>query len=237
MYKKIHIPGNIIKYILFQRTQYLSTNLIARILKRISIRYPFFYKFEVGIKSFLFKNQIKEEYNNDIREEYNIIKRYLPQKAMSVLDIGCGIAGIDLLINEHHNSNIDIFLIDKTLIDEKIYYYFEEKGSFYNSLSAAKNLLIENGIDRKKVHTQEATNDNKIIFKGNFDIIISLISWGFHYPVSTYLDECYKKLNNNGVLIIDIRKNVGGEKELGTRFNNIKVISEGKKYRRLLVRN
>ena len=101
-------------------------------------------------------------------------------------------------------------------------------------MSVAKNLLIENGVDREKIYTQEATDDNKIIFKNNFDIIISLISWGFHYPVSTYLDECCKKLNENGVLIIDVRKNVGGEKELGARFSNIKVIFEGKKYRRLL---
>ena len=58
---------------------------VSKILNRISARYPFFYKFEVDIKSLLFKKQIKKEYYNDILKEYNTIKQYLPEKAKSIL--------------------------------------------------------------------------------------------------------------------------------------------------------
>lgn len=38
------------------------------------------------------------------------------------------------------------------------------------------------------------------------DLVISLVSWGFHFPVSTYLDQVHDLLREGGRLILDLRK-------------------------------
>jgi len=139
------------------------------------------------------------------------------------LDIGCGVAGIDVLLSQHYNGNVEIFLIDKTKVDKKLYYNFEKRGSFYNSLQISKSILTANGVNRNKIHLQEATENNEIRFNQNFDIVISLISWGFHYLVSTYLDRVYIKMNKNGIRIIDVRKNTNSEKDIEKNLAIIKL--------------
>lgn len=233
MINNIKLPKQSIKYVLFQRTGYLKNNILFRFLTYFGI---FSYKLSISLKSFLFSSQIEDEFNKDMEAEYSTIKKYLPQNANSILDIGCGVAGIDVLINNHYKNKIDIFLIDKTKVDKKIYYNYENRGSFYNSLKIAKTLLTKNGVKINKIHLQEATPNNEIKFSQGFDIVISLISWGFHYPVATYLDKVYEKMNNNGILILDIRKNTDGEKEIEKRFGNYQIIFQTKKYMRVFAK-
>ena len=108
--------------------------------------------------------------------DYNIMKPFLPDGANSILDIGCGVAGANVLINRYYNNKIKIFLIDKTKIDKRVYYGFEERGSFYSSLLVAKKLLIDNGVEENNIYLQEATESNEIKFKEDFNIVISLRS-------------------------------------------------------------
>ena len=81
----------------------------------------------ICLKSSLFLRKIREKFSRDMKNEFHIIKDYLPKKAYSLLDIGCGVAGIDVLISQYYNHNINLFLIDKTKIDNNIYYSFKQK--------------------------------------------------------------------------------------------------------------
>jgi len=121
-------------------------------------------------------------------------------------------------------------------LDKKVYYGIEEKASFYNSLDIAKLLLINNDVREENIYTQEVTQDNKINFKEKFDLVISLISWGFHYPVSIYIDQVHDLLKPDGVLIIDVRKGSGGKDMLKNKFGNIEVITDRQKHERIVVR-
>lgn len=230
--KDIIIPSNAIKYILFQRTGYLKKDFLFKLLTRFGY-FKAFYKFSVSLKCLFFSSKIKVEFTKDIRNDYLTIKAFLPQKIDSILDIGCGVAGIDILISNHYGNDIDVFLLDKTQVDDNVYYGFEREGSFYNSLQISKKLLELNGINSKRIYLQEATQDNKIKFE-NVNMAVSLFSWGFHYPISTYLDEVYKKLKTNGILISDIRKNTNGEKEIKDKFGHCKIIFESRKFIRVL---
>jgi len=236
----IKLPEESLKYILFQRTHYLKDNIFFNFLTSIALlRYiglVWFHSLSTELKIFFYGPEIKREYNKDIEFEYSTIKDYLLEDAKSVLDIGCGVAGIDVLISKHYSNNINIFLIDKTYTNKKIYYGFKRKASFYNSLDISKNVLELNGVSSDNIFIQEANDDNSIDFKESFDIVISLISWGFHYPVFTYLDSVYDKLNQNGILIIDVKKLTGGEKEIEKKFGNYKVIFENKEMIRVLAK-
>lgn len=231
----IKLPENSIKYILFQRTGYLKDNYVFNLLTWFG-SFNHFYKLSVYLKSVLFSSKIRNEFNKNMWLEYDIIRPYLPRIVKSILDIGCGTAGIDVLISKHYQNAINIFLIDKTCVDKRIYYDFNTNGSFYNSLRISKKVLECNGVLSSRIYLQEATEKNNILFNQQFDIIISLISWGFHYPINTYLTEVYEKLNKNGVLILDIRKGTCGENEIEQKFGKYTVLLNTPKFIRILVK-
>src|SRR5690606_38151004 len=53
------------------------------------------------------------------------------------------------------------------------------------------------------------------------DSVVSLISWGWHYPVSTYLEPVRSALPPGGRLILHIRPRTGGEEELRRYFRYV----------------
>lgn len=224
----LNISDNSIKYILFQRTNYLVLENI-KWLNSIIIRLPFInYNQIVSLEARIFKKRIKKLFSADMEREFYILKNFLPEKPENILDVGCGIAGVDIFIDKYYKSQgklINIFLLDKTELDQKIYYGFNQIASFYNSFDIAKEMLKNNGVDLTHVQFEEAVN-SKIFSSNKFDLIISLLSWGFHYPVSTYLEEAYQSLNQGGRLIIDIRKNTDGAELLKKRFGNCRMISK-----------
>ena len=67
--------------------------------------------------------------------------------------------------------------------------------------------------------------------KESIDLVVSTISWGFHYPIDFYLKSVFDLLNKNGLVILDLRLGKSTEKEmnyLSEKFH-VDVISEGDK--------
>src|SRR5438477_1461162 len=142
--ENIRIADESLKYILFQRTDYLTNNQIRNLLRQVG-RIGLLFKPALEIESLLLRNSIKKAFSEDMHQEYEKIKNYLPPCASSILDIGCGVAGIDIFLSRHYANEANILLLDKTIIDDKVYYGYQHKGSFYNSLLIAQSLLINNG--------------------------------------------------------------------------------------------
>lgn len=214
----IKIPNNLLYYIILQRTSYLNIyfHLLPVFLKRIIV--------------FFFQSRIKNKYNKDMMADYQSMADYLPKEMSNILDIGCGIAGIDIHIYKENNQP-NIHLLDRTAMDSSVYYGFEKEGSYYNSLILAKNFLVANGVDDDHIFVHDLEKNTPNFSNNFFDLIISTISWGFHYPVSTYLSMVADSLKNSGVLILDVRKNTGGEEELGVYFDIKPIKDYGKHIR------
>ncbi len=228
------LPDEAVPYILYQRTAYMKFihSLPYRALRKIS---PVsFYKPVVNLEAKLRKSAIKKAYIDDMHHEYETMKAHLPAKCKSIVDIGCGVAGVNIFLQKHYDESVDFYLLDKTETNEEIYYLYNDKGAFYNSLNIAQDVLLENGIEKKNIHLVEATENDDINIKGSVDLIISLISWGFHYPVAIYLDKAYKKLSKGGHLIIDVRKETGGYALIKKKFGKTKVIEETETRERIL---
>ena len=64
--------------------------------------------------------------------------------------------------------------------------------------------------------------------------MISLISWGFHYPVETYLDKAYDVLVEGGSMIIDVRKGTNGIAMIKNLFGEVDVILDAEKFQRVV---
>jgi len=178
-----------------------------------------------GIKG----ERIEERYYASVLSDYKSIRNEL-NSFETVLDIGCGLAGIDYFLAKH-NPAAKIYLLDATKKEKNIYYGYADRGCNYNDLTLALGFLKMNGIE----------NDLMIydIFEEfewpKVDLVISLISWGFHYPVETYLDQVVKILNEGGLIIIDIRKNISPDprKLFEDRGFKTEIIQYSMKYLRI----
>lgn len=144
------------------------------------------------------------------------LKDFLPEEQPKrVLDIGCGMALYNFFLFKHYNfaSSMQLYLFDKTTghIDNPESFvgggwHPDGKFSFYTSLECAAEILRKNTGLRKNIHEVNATVLNlQRLKEHSFDVIYSLLSYGHHYPVSTYLEEVFRLLRVGGVLILDLR--------------------------------
>lgn len=221
------IPKGSAKYIALQRTHcQLWVNKVFRKFHAEGIYDRYFLPY-------LGKEAIKNRYFKELQEDYLGVKNALPPKVENILDVGCGMAGIDLFLYYHYrNLEPNLFLIDKEGTSE-IFYGFKQEAAFYNSFELATEFLQINGVPRNKIHIIDVSTDPFPINQ-TFDLVVSFISWGFNYPAGTYIEDVHSALSLEGSLIIDVRKATNGESELKRKFQHVSVISEHKKHIRLI---
>lgn len=160
----MNIPQSALPYILYQRTAHLPwwTKVLAR-GSRNPIVSKWYHRIveRVAIAEC---ERITHRYGSDMEAEYQTIREHLPTDAAAILDIGCGVGGIDVLLHSHYHQQRPVFyLLDKSSVDPVLHYFFADNGSFYNSLAAAKTLLLQNGLSENQIALVEATDDNGIL--------------------------------------------------------------------------
>jgi len=228
--KNIKLPLEAREYILYQRTELLpdyNLNIFKKIIEKLKI-YNYYKEF---VKENAIKNgdAIEKQYTEIMKEIAENILPHVPKNTKNIVDIGCGIGLLSLLLYRNLEEP-ELKLIDKTKTEEEIYYNYENKGAFYNSLNIAKKILIENKVNEEKIQMIEAPDNGKIeIEENSIDLVVSTISWGFHYPVKTYIESVNNIVKKDGLIIIDIRKDTKGEEDLLDKFS-IEAINESTKF-------
>lgn len=235
----VHVPPEAVPYILLQRTE------TQKWLKQMRYSLPqgrtlynllynsFLYRMEAAMR----RDEIQDEYLNQLREEFEDVQGALPEGTESILDIGCGVGGIDVFFHDYYDSNdVDFYLFDKTEVSSYVYYQFNREAAFYNSLEIAREMLESNGVPPKQVHTMDADEDD-LTDLGDVDLCVSFLSWAFHYPAETYLDEVVECLSECGTLILDVRQGTDGFEVCRERFRDYHVIDDNEEYRRVALKN
>jgi SAM-dependent methyltransferase len=232
----INVPDGVVKLILYQRTECLQIKFDSVLAKIDELSRGRLYKFCVNSEARLRKKAIKERFNELIFHEYEQIAPYLAQRVDEVLDIGCGLGAIDVLLERHYHGRVQgYYLVDKTQTEDRVCYGFQDRNEFYNSLVATKQLLMANRLDQSKLHLIEATGSGDLPIEGKVDLCVSLVSWGFHYPVRTYLASVKRLLRKGGTLILDVRKGTGEESQLEQSFQDMEAVFDGKKRKRFAI--
>ncbi len=229
-----HIPDAATKYILFQRTAYLTlpNNPLVKALRKVvpSISFSHLVQFEAKTRG----AKVKNLYLHDMEMEFRSLKQHLPARCDRILDIGCGIAGIDIFLHQHfRDAGVEFYLLDRSQIEENVFYMYRDRAAFYNSLELAKEVLVNNRVPEERIHLLEANDKNEINTDQPMDLIFSLISWGFHYPVETYLDRAYELCSDQGAVILDVRKDTNGIDLLSRKFARTRTILESDKFVRV----
>ncbi|HEX5138920.1 MAG TPA: class I SAM-dependent methyltransferase [Planctomycetota bacterium] len=230
---RIEVPDEALRFLLFQRTDYLALPrrpLLYRALRRLSRRPPL--DAAIALESQWRGGAVRRAFNRDMAREYAEIAPHLPRRAAAILDIGCGVGGIDVLLHRHYGSP-RLYLADRTETSGEVYYGFSERGAFYNSLEATRRLLVANGVPESALRFREVGEPCRLDVPEGVDLAISLISWGFHYPVEVYADQVRALLRPGGRVILDARKGTDGRAQLEARFPRVTRISESRKKERL----
>ena len=171
-------------------------------------------------------NDITLKAENLFKSEIDTFKDFLPNHAKSIMDIGCGLGIINILLNKFYNDEPSFYLLDKNRIDKKIKYGFSSNYESYNDLNETKRILLENNISENRLFLFNV--EKEISIDAKIDLVISLKSMGYHYPFETYLNLFKKNCNKNTTFIFDVSDGYYKESLFKKYFEKIQTIYEEK---------
>jgi len=129
---------------------------------------------------------------------YNMGLFNLPNDPV-VIDIGSGIAVIDLLLQKYLNSGT-FYLVDKNQFEFKNGIYYSSNYPFYNNWDPVHDAIKSSQMPNEKFLIQDPEDPWP-----ESDCISSYYSWCFHYPKDTYWQKVKQSLKVGGKLIVDVR--------------------------------
>ena len=145
-------------------------------------------------------------YLADLESDFEDLKPYL-SGAKTVLDIGCGMCGIDVLLAKRLGCSL--LLLDSDGPIEAARGGFKKRMAPFMSRSAAEELLSVNGVTGYR--WLDVGTDSVL----KADAAISLLSMGWHYHADTYNVDA-------PVLIMDIRTKTDGFERVKRPFRLIR---------------
>lgn len=176
---------------------------------------------------------IMQAYREDMLKVFQSVRPVLPAEGtpvVRILDIGGGLGGMAVMMAKHFGPMSHVTLLEKEGDEgSKIGWHdsAEEFGA-YNSGALTTAFLEANGVDNYGLY--DAHEGFPPANAGPFEVVISLLSLGFHYPVETYLDQIYDSLNTGGIFLCDIRTGTKGELACVRKFDNCFTLGEGAKH-------
>jgi SAM-dependent methyltransferase len=138
--------------------------------------------------------------------DFATIEPWLPRQAAgwAVLDIGAGLGGVDIVIARSRAVSL-VHIMDGDGTAEKQSSFRAESRAWADRQIARS--LIEANAPKDTLVVAHAPDPAGSI---PADLIISLKSWGHHYPAGVYLGLARRSLRVGGRIIMDIRKRRGG---------------------------
>eukprot|EP00931_Biecheleriopsis_adriatica_P045778 TRINITY_DN26226_c0_g1_i2.p1 TRINITY_DN26226_c0_g1~~TRINITY_DN26226_c0_g1_i2.p1 ORF type:complete len:297 (-),score=6.62 TRINITY_DN26226_c0_g1_i2:43-933(-) len=135
-------------------------------------------------------------------------------KPLEILDLGAGLAKVDIALHRHFQGHAHFTFVDRSEIDAEgmwrvsvgLQRGYTQRHPFYGNLNCARDIAAMNGIS--DVRTLELSSDSQGLDQlptESIDLIISLASWGYHYPISVHLRQVSRILRRHGVLIMTLR--------------------------------
>ena len=179
------------------------------VLQRIELISPLLKKLRKIFGRSIFTNYVsrylinsKDVGNNYFQimsKEFNSIKNSISGDDKTILSIGGGVGGLEVIINNHFND-MKFYFIEKNYISKKVVYNWDMTNKeAYNDLKLQEEFLINNGLKNFSIYDYDKNHlpDNK------FDIIISLFSLDYHYDFYLYLDFLKNACNIKTKVIFD----------------------------------
>ncbi len=168
-----------------------------------------------------------QKHTSSKKEIFQQIDSYLESPPKTILDIGCGYAKESGFFYEKYNTSL--FLLDgdpknnKTNQERDIGFGKAEDFKFYTDIESLKRVY-----DSRNMKYTFIDASMPKIPDIKFDLIYSLLSCGFHYPITDYINLIKEHSDENTIVIIDVRKETFTQQS--KFFKVINVIAEYKKH-------
>lgn len=170
------------------------------------------------------QNVWERAYERNTVERINNILPHIPEDVNSILDIGSGLGGIDILLYRWFDCKPVITLLDGSHFKAEV----KEHAQPFNSAAVALEFQHVNGV--KNVRFMEHDN----LKPAKFDLILSFRAWCFHIAPRVYLEFVKSCCHPATVIILDVRKGDTDfwRDDILSAFKYVATIEEGKKYDR-----
>lgn len=118
----------------------------------------------------------------------------------TILDIGSGVAVIDLLLASYLPQS-KFYLLDKEGFKFQQGIYYDVEYPEYNSWEPVRDAISATDLDASRFTMLSPTDQ----WPTEIDCITSYISYCWHYPKELYWDKIMETLKIGGKLILDVR--------------------------------
>jgi len=227
--------------ILLQRTDIQKSNsIILKNINRLT-------KNKFNIVNVLFHslsyNKVFYAYEIETVNESNLLCKLIleefPEKNLTILDIGVGIGGYHKKWIREHSHSSTLYIMDNSEFNIRaLSYGHGDSDRYYNSLFLTKNFLNNVDSSKVKVESIEIKKDYPGKIPNHLDLIVSFISWGFHYSLENYWSTIIQRMSlNSSIILVDVRKNSQSYSFLKEQTNfSLEIISSDFKSDRILIR-
>lgn len=167
-------------------------------------------------------------YRQSLQDDFDEIAPFLPASCGAILDVGSGLGGVNILLNEHFGGHVDVCLLDGEADVAKMNLHRET----FNDMAIAERFLRRHGVQRFSYMTPKKNAPRP------FDLVVSFGSWCFHYPPAAYLDLVRASTRHGATIIVDVRKGKPDwERQLwdALKGGQMTIIRDAKKFRRICI--
>ena len=174
----------------------------------------------------------QDEYLQNKRNTFNLIDGYLKKPPQRILDIGCGLARESEFFQKKYNT--ELYLLDGDFSETEdrsrdVKFGNVDTFKFYSKIDDLKKSWDE----RQMHYTFIDANNISIPREIKFDLVYSILSCGFHYPIDAYTDLIRKHTTKNSTIIMDIRSSTLAD--ISDRIEILDVLTKNKKYCRAVI--
>lgn len=147
-----------------------------------------------------------EKYRARVLRDFETIKPWLPKSVSRIVDIGCGLAGVDVHLARETKAR-SVVLIDGDGTGSRKMGFVDNTRAWSDVEIGAE--LVEANLPGISIYGFAEGNIKKSTWLW-CDLLISLKSWCHHYPAETYLGLVQRSLEFHGRMILDIRTGTNG---------------------------
>lgn len=123
-------------------------------------------------------------------------------KGAKILDIGCGLAVVDLLLAQYIPDSVFYLLdIEHYNFNKENYEYFSKNYQVYHSWQPIRDAIQTTGLDTERFKFINPTDT----WPEELDAITAYYSYCWHFPRETYWSKVLNHLRIGGKLVLDIR--------------------------------
>ena len=227
--------------ILLQRTD-IQNNFLSGKFRSTYAKFNILSTLVILANSFRHK-KIFQLYYESIKKESELIcnlvtDNFKKRTKIIILDIGCGIAGYHSNFLNLKSKSTYLYLMDNSEFNLKaLRYGFGASNRYYNSLHLAKNFLSKNNCSSgNSIFLIETKKDFPHMLPIKIDLVVSFISWGFHYPLEEYWEAILNRINYESIIVLDVRRGTKSFNFLYSQNNcKIDLIESYDKYDRVKI--